>query len=114
MNIEDFLPTTIHNDDTNLKKKNEEENEESETVHIRIQQRNRKKCILTISGLPKNLDLKKICKYFKKNLQCSGAIKQDEDWGAIIQLQGDHREAVKKYLIDEKIVPKESIKIHGF
>ena len=35
-------------------------------VHIRIQQRNRRKCILTVSGLEKELDLKKILKYLKK------------------------------------------------
>ena len=82
-------------------------------VHIRIQSRNRRKNILTIQGLDDDLDLKKICKYFRKNLQCNGAIVNDKEHGNIIQLQGDHRVAVKNFLIGQEICNSEQVIVHG-
>ena len=35
-------------------------------VHIRVQQRNGRKCITTVQGLADDLDVKRICKAFKK------------------------------------------------
>ena len=35
-------------------------------VHIRVQQRNGRKCVTTVQGLADDLDLKKIVKYVKK------------------------------------------------
>jgi hypothetical protein len=32
----------------------------------------------------------------------------------ILQFQGDHRERMYKFLVNEKIVDSESIKVHGF
>ena len=43
-------------------------------VHIRVQQRNGRKCITTVQGLADDLDVKRICKAFKKNFQCNGAV----------------------------------------
>lgn len=83
-------------------------------IHIRIQQRNGKKSITSISGLPDDLDLKKILKTFKKTLNCNGAILNDEELGKIIQLQGDHRVFIRKFLLDEEIAIEENIIIHGF
>ena len=37
-------------------------------VHLRIQQRNRRKCVLTVQGLADDLDLKKICKALRRKL----------------------------------------------
>lgn len=39
-----------------------------EKVHVRVQQRNGRKCITTVAGLADDLDIKRICKAFKKNL----------------------------------------------
>ena len=83
-------------------------------IHIRIQQRNGKKSITSITGLPVDLDLKKILKYFKKTLNCNGTISDDEEFGKIIQLQGDHRASVKNFLLDEKVSSLNDIIIHGF
>ena len=82
-------------------------------VHLRIQQRNRRKCVLTIQGLADDLDLKKICKALRKNLQCNGAIIKNKEFGDVIQLQGDHREKVGEFLIDQEIIMKEQLIIHG-
>ena len=83
-------------------------------VHLRVQQRNRRKCILTITGLDDDLDLKKICKALRKNLQCNGAVVKDKEFGEIIQLQGDHRQTVRDFLVDQEIVTNDQVIIHGF
>ena len=82
-------------------------------VHIRVQQRNRRKCILTVQGLDDDLDLKKICKALRKNLQCNGAVVKDKEYGEIIQLQGDHRGPVSEFLVDQQIITKDQLVIHG-
>jgi translation initiation factor 1 len=82
-------------------------------VHIRIQSRNRRKCVLTVQGLDDDLDLKKICKYLRKNLQCNGAVVSDKEYGDIIQLQGDHRAVVKKFLVDNEICLENQVIVHG-
>ena len=42
-----------------------------------------------------------------------GAVKTDPKWGSIIQLSGDNRRPVAKFLMEEGIATKEEIKIHG-
>eukprot|EP00668_Euglena_longa_P047874 GGOE01064862.1.p2 GENE.GGOE01064862.1~~GGOE01064862.1.p2 ORF type:complete len:122 (+),score=18.34 GGOE01064862.1:32-367(+) len=83
-------------------------------VHIRVQQRNGRKCITTVQGLNKELDLKLILKEIKKNFCCNGSIVQDAELGTIIQLQGDQRDNISKFLISEGLCDKEKLKIHGF
>ena len=83
-------------------------------VHIRVQQRNRKKCVVSVQGLADDLDLPRILKALKKLFQCNGAIVKDEEYGEIIQLQGDHRAGIVDFLVSEEIVPRESIVVHGF
>ena len=34
--------------------------------------------------------------------------------GEVIQLQGDHRVKVQQFLVEEKIIAKDQIKVHGF
>ena len=82
-------------------------------VHLRIQQRNRRKCVLTVQGLADDLDLKKICKALRRNLQCNGSIIKDKEFGEVIQLQGDHRTKVGEFLIDQEIIMKEQLIVHG-
>ena len=83
-------------------------------VHIRIQARNGRKSISSVSGLAVDLDLKKILKSFKKTLKCNGAILEDKELGKIIQLQGDHRAMIRDFLVDQEINILEDIVIHGF
>jgi|TARA_B110000211_G_C14020529_1_gene527448 translation initiation factor 1 len=85
----------------------------SQMVHIRIQSRTTRKSILTISGLDDDLDLKKICRFLKKNLRCNGAVVNNKQYGDVIQLQGDHREIVKQFLVDNDICLDNQIIIHG-
>jgi translation initiation factor 1 len=82
-------------------------------VHIRVQQRNRRQCILTVQGLDDDLDLKGICKALRKNLNCNGTVVKDKEYGEIIQLQGDHRGPVSEFLVDQQIITKDQLVIHG-
>ncbi|EOR00371.1 hypothetical protein E3P81_01503 [Wallemia ichthyophaga] len=81
-------------------------------IHIRIQQRNGRKTLTTLQGIPKEYDLKKILKAFKKEFACNGTIVDDEELGQVIQLQGDQRFKIQEFLISEG-VPKATIKMHG-
>mmetsp|Transcript_33233 Transcript_33233/g.64891 ORF Transcript_33233/g.64891 Transcript_33233/m.64891 type:complete len:117 (+) Transcript_33233:61-411(+) len=84
-------------------------------VHIRIQQRNGRKSITTVTGLNQQLDLKKILKAIKKEHCCNGTVLKDEDSKEeVLQFQGDQREAVRSFLVKEEISEKDSIKLHGF
>lgn len=86
-----------------------------EPVHIRIQQRNARKTITSVQGLAEDLDLKKILKAFKRAFKCNGAIIEDKTGlGMIIQMQGDQRAGVREFLIDQEIIAKDSIVVHGF
>lgn len=83
-------------------------------IHIRIQQRNGRKTLTTVQGLPNDIDPKKLLKAFKKEFACNGTIVDDEDLGQVIQLQGDQRMKVKQFLVGESIVGGDKIKVHGF
>lgn len=91
----------------------ENKDDKSIPVHIRVQARNGRKSISSISGLSQDLDLKKICKYLKKNLKCNGTVTIDKTYGSVIVLQGDHRENIKQFLYDNELCNGEII-VHGF
>ncbi|KAH7103892.1 eukaryotic translation initiation factor 1 [Auriculariales sp. MPI-PUGE-AT-0066] len=82
-------------------------------IHIRIQQRNGRKTLTTLQGVPKEYDLKKLLKAFKKEFACNGTLVEDEELGQVIQLQGDQRLKISNFLVEENI-PKSTIKVHGF
>jgi translation initiation factor 1 len=82
-------------------------------IHIRIQQRNGRKTLTTLQGLPKEYDSKKILKAFKKEFACNGTLVDDEEMGQVIQLQGDQRAKISTFLVENGI-PRASIKLHGF
>lgn len=70
-------------------------------IHVRVQQ-NHGKNITTIEGLSTG--------YFealRKKLNCGGNIRD-----TVIQLQGDQRQRVIKFLVDNEIVDKNWIKVH--
>ena len=83
-------------------------------VHIRVQQRNGRKSLTTIQGLDKGFDYKKVIKAFKKEFCCNGTVVEDAEAGAVIQLQGDQRKNASTFLVDNNLVKKSALKIHGF
>ena len=86
----------------------------ADKVHVRVQQRNGRKCITTVQGLAEDLDTKRILKAFKKNFSCNGAIVKDDDCGEILQLSGDQRTNVRQFLVDQQICMEVQIVLHGF
>mmetsp|Transcript_27060 Transcript_27060/g.37669 ORF Transcript_27060/g.37669 Transcript_27060/m.37669 type:complete len:111 (+) Transcript_27060:74-406(+) len=92
----------------------QEQSTPSSVVHIRNQQRNGRKSLTTISGLAEDLDLKKILKYIRKMYSTNGTVKKDKEHGDVIQVQGDLRKEIEKFLVDYKVCGKEEIKVHGF
>jgi translation initiation factor 1 len=95
-------------------------------IHIRVQQRNNKKCWTNVSGLYKELNLKKIMKSIKKTLGCNANIEkvynkdglEDEEgneiYTEVLRFQGDHREEIKSFLIKNEIATEEDINVHGY
>ena len=96
----------------------EDENKKKEVaycVHLRYQQRTTYKGYTIIEGMPGDIDCKRVLRHFKKTLSCNGALKKDpkNPDSNIILLQGDHRDDVEKFLLEEGIVSKDEIKKHG-
>ncbi|KAH6630159.1 translation initiation factor SUI1-domain-containing protein [Chaetomium sp. MPI-SDFR-AT-0129] len=91
-----------------------------EKIHIRIQQRNGRKTLTTVQGIPTKFDHKKILKVIKKEFACNGTIissAESKGMGEVIQLQGDHRLKIKEFLADADAglgLDEKTIKIHGF
>lgn len=83
-------------------------------IDVRFQQRTTRKCTTLVEGLPDDLDLKKIIRQFKRMWCCNGTAIEDPEKGTIIQLQGDKRRDIYKFLIEEGISYKEQIKMHGY
>ncbi|PPQ70277.1 hypothetical protein CVT24_000840 [Panaeolus cyanescens] len=88
-------------------------NSPNDYIHIRIQQRNGRKTLTTLQGLPKQYDPKKLLKAFKKEFACNGTLVDDEKMGQVIQLQGDQRAKINSFLV-ENGMEKSTIKVHGF
>lgn len=83
-------------------------------VHIRLQKRNARKSICTVEGLSENINFKRVLKHLKKKLCCNGCIVEDKTAGKVLQLQGDQRAAVAKFLIEEQLVSRNNLQIHGY
>mmetsp|Transcript_11452 Transcript_11452/g.20221 ORF Transcript_11452/g.20221 Transcript_11452/m.20221 type:complete len:120 (-) Transcript_11452:519-878(-) len=90
------------------------ETADEEGVHIRVQQRNGKKSLTTVQGLKQAYDYKKVLKELKKEFCCNGTVVDDQELGQVIQLQGDQRKNVQDFLLKNKLVKKDQLKIHGF
>jgi translation initiation factor SUI1 len=82
-------------------------------VILSLQQRTGSKTLTNIQGLDNELNLDKILKNLKKTFSTGGTlIKTDED-KQILQLQGDKRNDVYKFLVANKICDKSNIVVKG-
>ena len=80
-------------------------------------ERNGRKTLTTVQGLPKKFDQKKILKVIKKKFACNGTVVADTEMGEVIQLQGDQRKDVQDFLTNKKDglgLDVKTIKVHGF
>ncbi|KAH3756382.1 translation initiation factor SU [Pelomyxa schiedti] len=83
-------------------------------LHIWVRQRNTRKSLTTLTGLPVEFDHAKILKEFRKRFSCSGSLIESGHSGIMIQLQGDHRQSVLDFLTSEGIAEPENIVVHGY
>ena len=85
-------------------------------IHIRVQQQG-KRWITTIDGLDDDLDIQRIARAMKKTLHCSIIVTHNKDDEEIVQLQGDHRDDVRSWLIANEVLTekeaKERLLVHG-
>ena len=101
-------------DDSDDEEKGEEiGKKDANLIHIRVKQRNGRKCITTIQGLNAEIDMKKVLKACKKSMNCNGTVVDDEKMGQVIQLQGDKREEFKKFIVENELAEANTIKVHG-
>jgi translation initiation factor 1 len=87
-------------------------------IHIRFQ-KNGPRSITLIEGLEDDLDLKRIARAMKKGFSCASSVHMDEKTKeSYIKLQGDHRDNIREWLLQEKIIEaseaKERIVVHGY
>lgn len=87
--------------------------EEKTLTHVRVQKRTANQHITVIQGFPEE-HMEKGLKSLKKFLCCNGAIIVDRNNEKIMQLQGDHREKIKEYLVSKNIVSSKNVVVHGF
>ena len=97
-----------------LREELSESTSEGNHVHIRIQQRNARKSITTIQNIKTDTPMKNIARELSRNLHCSAAIKNDKRFGEVIQIQGDVRNEVATFLVQEGISNRKYIHIHGY
>jgi len=65
-------------------------------------ERNGRKTLTTVQGLPVKFSRKKILTVVKKKFACNGTIVNDEEMGEVIQLQGDQRKNMQEFLTDKE------------
>jgi len=90
--------------------------EQRSKIHIRVQQQG-KRWITTIDGLDDDLDIKRIARAMKKTLHCSINVTTNKDGDEVIQLQGDHRDSAREWLVANEVLTeseaKERLMVHG-
>jgi len=74
-------------------------------IHIRTQNMGRK-WVTTIDGLDADLDLHRIAKALKKSLHCATTVITDKDDVEVIQLQGNHCDVLKEWLVGNEVITK--------
>ncbi|CAG0913587.1 unnamed protein product [Notodromas monacha] len=82
-------------------------------VHVRIQQRSGRKTLTTVQGLSADYDLKKIVRACKKEFACNGTVVEHQEYGEVLQLQGDQRENICQFLTRCGLVKQDQLKIHA-
>jgi translation initiation factor 1 len=85
-------------------------------IHIRLQQRNGRKCLTLIEGMsqPKP-ELDNIVRVMRKTFHVSGAILKSPAGLDVVQLTGDQRKNVQEFLVKHNLWKEDDppIKVHG-
>ncbi|TKY47307.1 translation factor SUI1-like [Spatholobus suberectus] len=92
----------------------ESDTETKKNVHVGLQQLNRWKTIATVDGIKKRFNYNMILEDLMDECRCNGRVIMDAEFGKVIQLNGHQRRNVCHFLVQEGIVKKKHLKIHGF
>lgn len=82
-------------------------------VHIRVQQRARKKNVTTVQGLDQRMNFRRICREMQQSWGCNGSVIETPEAGKVIQLQGNLSEKLKEFLLRENMATEENLEIHS-
>lgn len=82
-------------------------------VHIRIYKRNGKKYITTVEGLEtlEEALIKKFISKCSKKYSCGGSYDKKDK---VVKFSGDFRNNISEFLLENEIVEKQNLHIHGF
>jgi translation initiation factor SUI1 len=97
--------------DVRTELENEFKNLVKDKTHIFVNQRSSKKYITIIENLPENIEL---LSTFTKKFNCGGSMTKDEKGNKVIILQGNQKENVRNFLIQNNIKKDDEIHIHSF
>ena len=92
----------------------DELNAQNTFIHLSVQNSKGRKHITTCEGISTDIDLVRILSAIKKRFCTNGHIKDHPERGKIIQVQGDQRENIRQFLIQEGIATDDNIKVHGY
>ena len=100
--------------DTHEKMNEFQENQISQKkIDIYNRQGRGRKKLTDVYGIPDDIDLELIKKVWTKEFHCMVQKKIDNKTKAeYMQLNGEHKEEIKKFLIEEGIGTEENIEIH--
>ena len=82
-------------------------------VHLRKQIRKGRKYITIVEGLAYDLDFDRILNFLKKLLATNGVKKKTEEYGIILQFNGDVRQSIKNFLVKYNICEAKLVILHG-
>jgi len=85
-----------------------------DVLHIRYQQRSGRKGVTTVEGLPRTLDFKALATRMKRLWSTSAAVREHADKGTVIQIQGDRRREVSAFVVEQRLVRKAQVRVHGY
>ena len=76
-------------------------------IHVRFQKVG-PRSLTIIEGLDDDLDQKRIAKAMARGFNCAASVHLNKAGADIIQLQGDHRQNVKDWLLQQEILTVKS------
>jgi len=97
----------------NIFEDDELENINKQTIIISVKQRKAKKYFTIINGIDTKYNYKTLLSDIKKEFQCNGAIVQNKKKETVIQLNGNHKDKMYKFLIDNDLATSDMIKLSG-
>jgi translation initiation factor 1 len=84
-----------------------------QTIKIGVKQRTTRKYLTLVSGIDTKYDYKTLLSDIKKEFQCNGAIIENKKNERVIQLNGNQKDKMFHFLINNNIATRDMIKLSG-